>query len=172
VVGLFFPNIRQVPPESRALVYRFGQLVRLQGSGLLLAWPQPIERIVILPAEDRQLEFRIDGFEPDSSLGSDFMISDYARENVAFLLTGDSSVVHLQASLLYQITDPAAYVLAAEHVGPALQRMFVASAVAVSASRDIDTVLVARPELDSAARAPSTGASTTWRRKARALASR
>jgi regulator of protease activity HflC (stomatin/prohibitin superfamily) len=154
-VGWSFSNLRQVPPESRALVYRFGQLVRQQGSGMLLAWPQPIERIVLLPTEDRQLEFRIDKFEPDSALGSDFMISDYARENEAFLLTGDASVVHLQAALLYQITDPAAYILAAEHVGPALQRVFVASAVAVTASRDIDTILVARPELDAAANAAS-----------------
>ena len=77
------------------------------------------------------------------------MISDYARENAAFLLTGDASVVHLQATLLYQIIDPAAYILAAEHVGPALQRLFVASAVSVCASRDLDTILVARPELDS-----------------------
>jgi regulator of protease activity HflC (stomatin/prohibitin superfamily) len=154
-LGWSVSNFRQVPPESRALVFRFGQLVRQQGSGLLMAWPQPIERLVVLPSEDRQLEFRIDQFEPDSSLGGDFMISDYARENTAFLLTGDSSVVHLQASLLYQITDPSAYILAAEHVGPALQRMFVASAVAVSASRDIDTILVARPELDAGGNAAS-----------------
>jgi regulator of protease activity HflC (stomatin/prohibitin superfamily) len=152
-VGWSVSNFHQVPPESRALVFRFGQLVRQQGSGLLLAWPQPIERLVILPSEDRQLEFRIDQFEPDAALGGDFMISDYARENAAFLLTGDSSVVHLQASLLYQITDPAAYILAAEHVGPALQRAFVASAVAVCAARDIDTILVARPELNAATNA-------------------
>jgi regulator of protease activity HflC (stomatin/prohibitin superfamily) len=152
-VGWAVSNFRQIPPESRALVYRFGQLVRQQGSGLLIAWPQPIERVVTLPSEDRQLEFRIDQFEPDSSAGGDFMISDYARENVAFLLTGDDSVVHLQASLLYQIVDPGAYVLAAEHVGPALQRIFVASAVAVCAARDLDTILVARPELDTAASA-------------------
>src|SRR5260370_17746419 len=81
------------------------------------------------------------------------MISDYARENTAFLLTGDASVVHLQATLLYQIIDPAAYILAAEHVGPALQRLFVASAVSVCASRDLDTILVARPELDSGSNA-------------------
>ena len=148
-IGWLVSNFRQVPPESRAMVYRFGTLVRQQGSGLLMAWPQPIEKIVILPSEDRQLEFRIDQFEPDSAVGGDFMISDYARENEAFLLTGDDSVVHLQASLLYQIVDPAAYILAAEHVQPALQRIFVASAVAVCASRDLDTILVARPELDS-----------------------
>ena len=150
-VGWLVSNFRQVPPESRAMVYRFGQLVRQQGAGLLMAWPQPIEKIVILPSEDRQLEFRIDQFEADSAVGGDFMISDYARENTAFLLTGDASIVHLQATLLYQITDPAAYILAAEHVQPALQRIFVTSAVAVCAARDLDTILVARPELDSAA---------------------
>ena len=48
-----------------------------------------------------------------------------------FLLTGDSSIVYLQASLFYQVSDPAAYVLAADHVGPALERLFVAAAVAV-----------------------------------------
>jgi regulator of protease activity HflC (stomatin/prohibitin superfamily) len=109
--------------------------------------------VVLLPSEDRQVEFRIDQFEPDSAVGGDFMISDYARENTAFLLTGDTSIVHLQAALLYQIIDPAAYILAAEHVSPALRRLFVTSAVAVCASRDLDTILVARPELNTASTA-------------------
>ena len=158
-LGWSVSNFRQVPPESRAIIYRFGSIVRQQGAGLLMAWPRPIEQVVLLPSEDRQIEFQIDQFEPDSAVGGDFMISDYARENTAFLLSGDASVVHLQASLLYQITDPAAYILAAEHVAPALQRLFVASAVAVCASRDLDTILVARPELelglDARPRAPA-----------------
>jgi regulator of protease activity HflC (stomatin/prohibitin superfamily) len=130
-LGWSVSNFRQVPPESRAIIYRFGSIVRQQGAGLLMAWPRPIEQVVLLPSEDRQIEFQIDQFEPDSAVGGDFMISDYARENTAFLLTGDASVVHLQAALLYQIIDPAAYILAAEHVGPALKRLFVASAGAV-----------------------------------------
>jgi regulator of protease activity HflC (stomatin/prohibitin superfamily) len=163
-IGWSVSSFRQVPPESRAIVYRFGSIVRQQGAGLLMAWPRPIEQVVLLPSEDRQLEFRIDQFEPDSAVGGDFMISDYARENTAFLLSGDASVVHLQASLLYQIIDPAAYILAAEHVGPALQRLFVTSAVAVCASRDLDTILVARPELDSG----STAAARAGREQLRA----
>ncbi|HEY6254355.1 MAG TPA: SPFH domain-containing protein [Xanthobacteraceae bacterium] len=163
-VGWLVSNFRQVPPESRAIVYRFGTIVRQQGAGLLMSWPRPIEQIVILPSEDRQIEFRIDQFEPDSAVGGDFMISDYARENTAFLLTGDASIVHLQATLLYQIIDPAAYILAAEHVAPALQRIFVTSAVAVCAARDLDTILVARPELDSG----SNAAARTGREQLRA----
>jgi regulator of protease activity HflC (stomatin/prohibitin superfamily) len=152
-MGWSVSSLRQVPPESRAIIYRFGSIVRQQGAGLLVAWPRPIEQVVLLPSEDRQIEFQIDQFEPESAVGGDFMISDYARENTAFLLTGDNSVVHLQASLLYQIIDPAAYILAAEHVKPALQRLFVTSAVAVCASRDLDTILVARPELASGSNA-------------------
>jgi regulator of protease activity HflC (stomatin/prohibitin superfamily) len=146
-VGWCFSGIRQVPPESRAVVYRFGAIARQQGAGLLLAWPRPIEQIVILPSADRQIEFQIEQFKPAETPSVDFLLSRDARENVAFLLTGDASVVHLQSSLLYQIVDPAAYILAAEHVAPALRRLFIASAVSVCAARDLDTILVARPEL-------------------------
>jgi regulator of protease activity HflC (stomatin/prohibitin superfamily) len=148
-------GIRQVPPESQAVVYRFGRLVRTHHAGLLLTWPQPIERVVVLPSADRQIEFQIDGFKP----GSNPSHSAYrnARENSAILLTGDVSVVQLEATVFYQITDPAAYILAADHVKPALQRVFLASTVSVCAARNLDTILVARPELgaggDPAARA-------------------
>ena len=138
-------GIRRVPPESQAIVYEFGRIVRTQRAGLLLAWPRPIEQVVILPSADRQIEFQIDGFEPGSNPKHN--VYRNARENSAILLTGDVSVVQLEATLFYQITDPAAYVLTAEHLRPALQRLFVASTVSVSAARDLDTILVARPEL-------------------------
>ncbi len=125
-------NFRQVPPESRAIVYRFGSIVRQQGAGLLMAWPRPIEQVVMLPRQIARSNSR-STVRARSESERDFMISDLPARNSAFLLTGDASVVHLQASLLYQIIDPAAYILAAEHVAPALQRLFVASAVSVCA---------------------------------------
>jgi len=154
-------NIRRVPPESRAVVLRFGNVVGVQGAGLLLAWPRPVEQVLLLPSADRQIEFPISRFDeapslagtPDappitaaaSGLRAGFQISRDARRNSGFLLTGDAGVVHLRATLFYQITDPTAYVVAAAHVAPALDRLFVASAAAVAASRDLDTILVARP---------------------------
>lgn len=146
-VGWSLSGIRQVPPESQALVYRFGTIVREQGAGLLLAWPRPIEQVVVLPSADRQIEFQIDEFKAPGTPNIEFSLSSDARQNVAFLLTGDASIVHLQSTLFYQIVDPAAYILAAEHVAPALRRFFIASAVSVCAARDLDTILVARPEL-------------------------
>jgi regulator of protease activity HflC (stomatin/prohibitin superfamily) len=177
VVGWSVSNIRQVPPDSRAVVLRFGNIVNQQGAGLLLAWPKPIEEVVLLPSADRQIEFKIARFEGNAAFGGGrtvlgslplgstapddlsvtidafrgFSMSDDPRKNAGFLLTGDASVVHLQSTLFYQITDPAAYLVAAAHVGPALERLFVASAVAVCAGRDLDTILVARPEAGPAA---------------------
>jgi regulator of protease activity HflC (stomatin/prohibitin superfamily) len=145
-IGWSLSNFRQVPPDSRAVVFRFGDIARQQDAGLLMAWPEPIERVLLLPSADRQIEFKIRQFEPGPA-GRDYSISYDPRLNAAFLLTGDTSVVHLEGTLLYQIVDPAAYALSMDHVGPALERLFVASAVSVCARRDLDAILVARPEL-------------------------
>ena len=162
--GWAVSNIRQVPPESRVVVLRFGKVVRQQDAGLLIAWPRPIEQVVTLPSSDQQIEFpiyRLDGAgrlelgtaaapTRETVLG-DRTLQEYAlsadpRNNTGFVLTGDLSVVHLQATLFYRISDPISYLIAADHVGPALTRLFVASAVSVCAGRDLDTILVARPE--------------------------
>jgi regulator of protease activity HflC (stomatin/prohibitin superfamily) len=64
-----------------------------------------------------------------------------------YLLTGDAGVVQLDVRVFYQVTEAYAFVLQAEHVLPALDRLVMRSAVALSAARDLDTILVARPEL-------------------------
>lgn len=163
--GWTVSNIRQVPPDSRAVVLRFGSVARQQGAGLLIAWPRPIEQIVMLPSADRQIQFTIGRFDGAGAGPVDtryqpigmtaglaanaipgFDMSEDPRLNAGFLLTGNSSIVHLQAALFYQISDPVSYLISADHVGPALERLFVASAVSVCAARDLDAILVARPE--------------------------
>jgi len=153
-------NLRIVPPDSRAIVLRLGKVVREEGAGLLLAFPQPIEQVMILPSADRQIEYKVKSFAApgvivvsgaEASTSRTVMVSRDPRQNAGMLLTGDMSVVHLDATLFYRITDANAYVLSAEHVEPALERLFVASAVTVSGQRDLDTILVARPELETSA---------------------
>jgi regulator of protease activity HflC (stomatin/prohibitin superfamily) len=105
------------------------------------------------PSTDRQIQFRIDAFQGAGGAGSESLavsISANPRDNAGILLTGDMSLVHLSATLFYQITDANAYVLSSEHVAPGLARLFTASAVSVAARRDLDTILVARPERNSA----------------------
>lgn len=153
--GWLVSNIRQVPADSQAVIIRFGTVARIQGPGLLLAWPKPIEQVVLIPGSARQIQLAVDRFRDgaheDEAYTSVYGYgpSDQPRLNSGFLLTGDSSVVHLVAQLYYQINDPQAYMIAQDHVGPALQRLFIASTVDALAGRDLDTILVARPEIAS-----------------------
>lgn len=151
--GWLVSNLHQIPPDSQAVVMRFGSVARIRGPGLLLAWPRPIEQIVVLPAAARQLQLPIRRYEDyqRGSVAQGYDTSPDPRLNSAFLLTGDSGVVHLEARVFYQINDPAAYMIATDHIEPALERLLVASAVTMMASRDLDSVLVARPEIASEA---------------------
>lgn len=145
-LGWAVSNCREVPPDSRAIVLRFGTVVREARAGLLIAMPRPIEHVIVLPSADRQIAFKVDAFR-GAAAGP---ISVDPRQNAGLLLTGDMSVVLLDATLFYQITDADAYVLSSEHVAAALARVFAASAAAIAARRDLDTILVARPERNAA----------------------
>ncbi|HET6307040.1 MAG TPA: SPFH domain-containing protein [Rhodopila sp.] len=164
-------NLRQVPPDSRVVVLRFGRVNRVQESGLLLAWPQPVEQVRLLPAADRQIAYKVvqqnTGFvsdETDMQLPENddviHLQGDRDLNNANYLLTGDNNVVSLDATVFFTITDPAAYLLAEDHVRPALNRLYLASAVALAASRSLDDFLVARPDQDRVAQ-PAGGAEAT-----------
>ena len=146
-------NVRQIDPQNRAVVLRLGALDRIQNSGLLLAWPRPFEQVVIVPAADRVSERRIENLlRSDVALQADRKasfatpVSD-ALAGSGYLLTGDAGVVQLDVRVFYNVTEPYAFVLQGEHVLPALDRLVTRSAVALTAARDLDTILVARPEL-------------------------
>ncbi|WP_248742452.1 MULTISPECIES: protease modulator HflK [unclassified Pseudomonas] len=148
-----FSNVRQIDPQNRAVVMHFGALDRIQNAGLLLAWPQPFEQIVLLPAADRVIERRVENLlRSPAAIQADRVatfatpISD-ALAGSGYLLTGDAGVVQLDVRVFYKVTDPYDFVLQGDHVLPALDRLVTRSAVALTAARDLDTILVARPEL-------------------------
>jgi modulator of FtsH protease HflK len=156
-VGWAIGDLRQVPPESRAVVLRFGQIDRVREAGLVVAWPNPIEQITLVPAYDRQVPLKI-AVPPNSgpSVETDYLVhqpddvvtmrSQKDAWNGQYFLTGDGSVVQFDATLYYRVTDPGAYVLSREHVDPALQRLYRASAAMIASNHDLDDFLVARPE--------------------------
>ncbi|NVZ80047.1 protease modulator HflK, partial [Pseudomonas gingeri] len=143
-----FSNVRQIDPQDRAVVLRLGALERIQNAGLLLAWPRPFEQVVILPAADRVIERRVEGLlRSDAALQADRQATLATPVNDAlagsgYLLTGDAGVVQLDVRVFYKVTDPYAFVLQAGHVLPALDRIVTRSAVALTAARDLDTILV------------------------------
>lgn len=156
-IGWAVSGFRQVPPDSRAVVLRFGQIERVRDAGLLLAWPNPIEQIVMVPAYDRQVPLPIAvPANSGPSAQTDFQLHQpddvvtirHQRDawNGQYFLTGDGSVVQFQGTLFYSVTNPTAYVLSRESVDPALQRLYRATAAMMAARHDLDDFLVARPE--------------------------
>jgi regulator of protease activity HflC (stomatin/prohibitin superfamily) len=149
-------NIRQISPDSQAVVTRFERIVRVQNSGLLLAWPRPIEQVLLLPGPDRQLSQAVGSLPPVGGVpraaAEDASLAGNIPATAAPYLTGDGNVVLLDAKLIYRIVDPRAYVLAERHVAPALDRLFRATAVRVTAGYSLNDFLVAQP---SAADAPA-----------------
>jgi regulator of protease activity HflC (stomatin/prohibitin superfamily) len=151
-VGWLCSNIRQVPADNQAVVVRFGQVARVHGAGLLFALPRPLETVTLIPAAARQIPLKIERFadggsNDNSNKTMGFDINENPRLNSGFLLTGDSSVIHLDAQLFYQVNDPQAFLVSENHIRPALQRLFIASAVDLIGGRELDAILVARPEV-------------------------
>ncbi|MQT92213.1 protease modulator HflK [Pseudomonas helleri] len=149
-LGWLFGNVRSVGPESRAVVLRLGAEHRIQNAGLLLAWPRPFEQVVMLPSYGRVTERKV-----ELLLRSDFSrrvdrglapASD-ATAGSGYLLTADAGIVQLEVRVFYQVVEPFAFARQGVHVEPALDRLVERNAVQVCASRDMDAILVARPEL-------------------------
>ena len=136
-------NCRIISSDSEAVVMQFGRIVKTQHAGLLLAWPRPIEEVRLLPGPDRQLSRSVaalpalPGLTPPSQDNGDTVPAAATP-----YLTGDGKVVLLDATLIFHITDPAAYVLSQQHVAPAIDRIFRASAVQVAAGQALNDFLV------------------------------
>ncbi len=139
-------NIREIASDSQAVVMRFGRIVRAQQSGLLLAWPRPIEKVELLPGPERQLSQEVATLPPWSERSQELVGpfgSDQAiPQTISAYLTGDGNVVLLNATLIYRINDPIAYALEQTHVAPALDRLFRATTVRITAGRLLDDFLV------------------------------
>lgn len=152
-LGWAVSNVREIDPQNRAVVFRFGEMDRVQTAGLLLAWPQPFEQVVLLPSADRVIERHVETLmRSPTALAADKITSfatpmSDALAGSGYLLTGDAGVVQLDVTAYYKVTDPREFVLQGEHVLPALDRLVNRSAVSLTAARDLDTILVARPEL-------------------------
>jgi modulator of FtsH protease HflK len=142
--ALCFSNVWRVPPESQAAVLRFGRVIRVQPAGLLLAWPRPIDQVVLLPAPVRQMELKVVARTPAGGPALTRRPEALPPSSAGGYLTGDGGEVLLDATLTWRITDAAAYLLARDHVAAAIQRLFVASATAVAAGRSIDEFMAVR----------------------------
>lgn len=146
-------NIRSVPTDATAVVTRYGRVISEQHSGLVLALPRPFEEVRFFPSPDHQLSLHVtrdntaySSDETDLELqeSDDFFHMEKNRDaaNSSYLLTGDGSVVRLDATLSYRVVRPPAYMLSQPHIQPALRRLFYAAATEVAAAHPIEDFLV------------------------------
>ncbi len=139
-------NVREIASDSQAVVLRFGRIVRVQESGLLIAWPRPIERVEVLPGSERQLSQDVASLPPPTEKAQELVGPFGSEQSIpqdsSAYLTGDGNVVLLHAALIYRITDPIAYVLQRDHIAPALDRFFRAATVDLTAGRNLNDFLV------------------------------
>ena len=143
-----FSSVHQVAPDSRAVVFHFGEPTRVANAGLLLAWPQPVDRVELIPGADRILERDVLALQRSTQQDA---INAWERDGDAgagagYLLTGDAGVVQLNVRVFYRVSDPVRFALQRAHIDPLIDRLTQRTAAVICVGRDLDTILVARPQ--------------------------
>lgn len=138
-----------VEAGSRAVVLRFGQVERLGDTGLVWAWPRPIEEVVILPGPERQLTHQVTALDVATRQEGQPLWTALDLRDGGYALSGDGGAVHLSGVVTYHVSDAPAYLLARDRLLPALERTFCASAISAVAGRALDGVLAARSAADT-----------------------
>ncbi len=132
-----------VEAGSRAVVLRFGNLDRISETGLVWAWPRPIEEVVILPGPERQLTQDVGVLDIAKARDATPAEVPLDQRDGGYVMSGDGGVVHLSGVITYHVSDVSIYLLTRQRLAPALERLFCASAIATIAGRGMDGVLVA-----------------------------
>ena len=139
-------NVREIASDSQAVVLRFGRIVRSQEAGLLVAWPRPIEQVQLLPGPERQLSQEVLALPLAHRAIRRTIAAPVGaapvQPNASAYLTGDGNVVLLNASLIYRIRIRSPTRWPKTHVAPALDRLFRATTVRVTAEPNLNDFLV------------------------------
>jgi len=149
-------GITTIEPGSRAVVLRWGAVDRVIESGLVVAWPRPIETVMRIPGAERTQSTLIRRFASPSSAvllpapgapaTSPYDAALIAAAGTPGCLTGDAGLVHVTGTVVWTVTEPRAFATLTSD-GPttivqALERCFAAATVAACARRSVDGVLV------------------------------
>ena len=119
----------QVALQETGLMIRFGKIVKTLPPGLHLGYPWPIDKVVRIPTGAAH-SLKVKNFNLEPQLISERMTeirqdprfkellartSHFALAS-PYLVTADLNVLHLDLDVVYTITNPEAYYLAAEDV--------------------------------------------------------
>jgi modulator of FtsH protease HflK len=117
-------NVHFVPTDQVGMIQRFGALVHagtpqaVQGPGLLLAFPKPIDNVVLLSTqryeslEIQELSVRMSkekealAFLQKSKERKKARKSGFHPERFGYVVTGDQNIVHMSFVVQYRLLDP------------------------------------------------------------------
>ena len=139
IVGICLSGVRIVKSGEVALILRFGRLVgetreeQVHEAGLLLAFPYIIDEVISVPIST-VMEQSITTYHTPT--GTDTKAGSY-------VLTGDSNVATLTASVKYVVSDPVAYALNVGSISDMINGAVSNAMLTEAASTDVDDLLTA-----------------------------
>lgn len=141
-----FETVTLLPGPARVLEQVIATLVRDPRA-------RALDPTAAAPPTDTTLPFNdlsSWGFHPDAATGAGGTPFSDALAGSGYVLTGDVAVVQLAATLYYRVSSPIDYVLQRRLLSAALDRITAAAVAEAGAARDLDAIIVARPELIAA----------------------
>ncbi len=119
LVGWLASGVTMVDTGEKALIYRFGAITRVDGAGLHLRLPWPIE-------SDERLN-----------------VTEVRRVELpaSRLLTADTNLVQLSLVVQYTVSDPSAWVLASAEPQEVIAGLVQSEAMVGAAGMTVDTLL-------------------------------
>jgi modulator of FtsH protease HflK len=133
-------GITVVKPNERGLILRFGRaLPKSAPPGLLLAFPAPIDEVIMLPAKSVQ-EVVLDAWTPNDDSYRDSLHP--ARD--PYTITGDVNIIRARFSVRFQVANPIAYEFGASEREKLRDAVFYQSACRVLAGMSVDDALTTR----------------------------
>jgi modulator of FtsH protease HflK len=133
-------GITVVKPNERGLILRFGRaLPKSVPPGLLLAFPAPIDEVIMLPAKSVQ-EVVLDAWTPNDDSYRDSLHP--ARD--PYTITGDVNIIRARFSVRFQVADPIAYEFGSSDRENLRNAVCYQSACRVLAGMNVDDVLTTR----------------------------
>jgi len=152
VIAFFGSGFFQVGPQEKAIKLRFGKPVgegekMLLGAGLHWAFPYPIDEVVRIPITQIQTVTSDSGWyyvTPEEELSGE-NLSYAAPINPAidgYVITADTNIVHVSATLSYHITDPIKYIFNFENASNAVQNAVDNALLYSAAQFKADDILI------------------------------
>ena len=153
LVALLFSNTRFLQQNQRAVILHFGKIVgtgarQVRGPGLVFAWPQPIDEIIVVDS-GRTQEVEIDDFMYRKGArdgGTESLGQSLQTGLDGYTLTGDANIIHSIWNVRYRINDVVKYALGVEDPEALLRRTLAAAVVEASAEFDVEEALWLKSE--------------------------